>query len=133
MSGTTVEIGKNNKYPNVPLFYGNADDRKKWEQWWLYLESKFCQSAILYTCEQDKIDYIRDHCKDTAFEVIKVKVNPTSANAYVTSSEIIQDLKNMLGEFDRVAKLDALLYDPKFGMAVINSKKTFDEFFTRFT
>ena len=87
----------------------------------------------MYTCEQDKIDYIRDHCKDTAFEVIKAKANPTSANAYLTSSEMIQDLKNMFGEFDKDAKLDALLYDPMFDMAVANAKETFNEFFAGFT
>lgn len=39
----------------------------------------------------------------------------------------------MFGEFNRITKLDALLYNTKFGMTVINSKKTFDEFFARFT
>lgn len=131
--GTTIEDRKNKKYPDVLLFYSNVEDRKKWEGWQLHLKSKFRQSAILYTCEQDKIDYIRDHCKDTAFEVIKAKANPISANAYLTSSEMIQDLKNMFGEFDKVAKSDVLSYDSKFGMAVANFKETFDEFLARFT
>ena len=87
----------------------------------------------MYTCEQDKIDYIRDHCKDTAFEVIKTKANPISVNAYLSASEMIQDLENMFGEFDKVAKSDALLHDPKFGMAVSNPKETFDELLARFT
>ena len=117
----------------MPLFYGNVEDREKWEGWRLHLESKFRQSAILYTCEQDKIDYIRDHCKDTAFEFINAEANPTSANVYLTSSEMIQDLENMFGEFDKVAKSDALLHDPKFGIAVANPKETFDEFLARFT
>lgn len=99
-AGTTIEVGKNKKYPDVPLFYGNGDDREKWEGWRLHLESKFRQSAILYACEQDKIDYIRDHCKDTAYEVIKVKANP--ANAYFAASEMIQDLENMFGEFGKI-------------------------------
>lgn len=97
------------------------------------MESKFRQSALLYTCEQDKIDYIRDHCKEAAFEVIKTKANPTSPNAYLTVLEMIQDLENMFGEFDKVAKSDALLNDPKFGMAISNPKETFDEFLARFT
>ena len=117
----------------MPLFYGNAEDREKWERWRLHLELKFRQSAILYTCEYDKIDYIRDYCKDTAFEIIKAKVNPTSTNAYLTSSEMIQDLENMFGEFDKVAKLDALLHDSKFGIAIANLKETFDKFLARFT
>lgn len=78
------------------------------------MESKFRQSAVLYTCEQDKIDYIRDYCKETAFEVIKTKADPTSPNAHHTVSEMIQDLENIFGEFDKVAKSDAFLHDPKF-------------------
>ncbi|MCJ1347622.1 hypothetical protein MMC31_005850 [Peltigera leucophlebia] len=101
--GTTVQVGNNKKYPDVPHFYGNGDDREK------------------------------DHCKDTAFEVIKAKANPSSANAYLTPSEMIQDLENMFGEFDKFAKSDALLHDPKFGMAGTNPKEIFNEFLARFT
>ena len=115
------------------LFYSNAEDKKKWEGWRLHFELKFRQSAILYLYKQDKIDYIRDHCKDTAFELIKAKTNLKSANGYFTSSEIIQDLENMFGEFDKVAKLDALLYDLKFSMAVANSKETLNKFLAKFT
>ena len=31
MAGTTVQVGNNKKYPDVPLFYGNEDDKEKWE------------------------------------------------------------------------------------------------------
>ena len=131
-TGTNIEIEKNKKDPKVPFFYGHVEDRERWERWQLHLKSKFCQNIILYICEQDKIDYIRDHCKDIAFEVIKAKANPISANAYLTSSEIIQDLENMFGKFDKVAKLDALLHNPEFYMAVANPKEIFDTFFARF-
>lgn len=87
----------------------------------------------MYNCEKDKIDYIRDYCKDKAFEVIKTKENSTFINTYFTSSKMIQDLENIFGEFNKVAKLDAFLYDPKFGMVIANAKKTFDKFFTKFT
>ena len=86
---TTIKVRKNKKYPNIPLFYGNAEDREKWEEWRLYFELKFHQSAILYTYEQNKIDYIRNHCKNTAFEVIKAKANLTFANIYLTRSKMI--------------------------------------------
>ena len=46
---------------------------------------------------------------------------------------MIQDLENMFGEFDKVAKSDALSHDLKFRMAVANPKETFDEFLARFT
>ena len=87
----------------------------------------------MYICKQNKIDYIKDYCKDTAFEIIKAKANITSANTYLTSSKIIQDLDNIFDEFDKVVKSNAFLHDPKFGMAIANPKETFDEFFARFT
>ncbi len=46
---------------------------------------------------------------------------------------MIQDLENMFGEFDKVAKSDAFLHDHKFGMAVVNPNETFHEFFARIT
>ena len=79
------------------------------------------------------MDYIRNHCKDTAFEVIKAKANLTSANVYLIFSKMIQDLENRFGEFDKIAKLDTFLYNPKFGIVSANAKETFDKFFARFT
>lgn len=38
----------------------------------------------------------------------------------------------MFSEFDKIIKLDAFLYDLKFGMAIANFKKIFDLFFARF-
>lgn len=46
---------------------------------------------------------------------------------------MIQDLENIFDKFDKVAKSDAFLHDPKFGMTVVNLKKTFDKFLARFT
>lgn len=92
----------------------------------MYLKLKFCQSAILYISKQNKIDYIRKYYKNTTFEVIKAKANPMSTNIYLTISKIIQNLENIFSKFDKIAKSDLILYNPKFGMAILNSKKTFD-------
>lgn len=46
---------------------------------------------------------------------------------------MIQDLKNIFGKFDKVAKSDTLLYDPKFDIAITNLRKTVNTFFIRFT
>lgn len=124
--------GQNKKYPDVSMFHG-VEDRDEWESWKLHLESKFRHSATLFTCEQDKIDYIRDHCKATAFEVIKTRATLSSDNPYLTASEAIQDLDSMFGEFDKVGKADAKLHDPKFPMGKTNPKETFDEFLARYT
>lgn len=93
---------------------------------------KILPSAILYTCEQDKINYIRDYCKDTAFEIIKAKANSIFANSYLTFSQMIQDLENIFNKFNQVVKFDAFFQDFKFEIAVANLKKTFDKFFARF-
>ena len=77
---------------------------------------------MLYTCELNKIDYINNHCKNIVFEIIKSKVTFIFANAYFICSKIIQDLQNLFIKFDKVAKLNVLLYDPKFEIIVINSK-----------
>lgn len=76
---------------------------------------------------------MRDDCKNIAFEIIKTKPYPTSANAYHISSKIIQDLKNMFSRFNKITKLDAFLHDPEFSIAVVNPNKTFNKFFIRFT
>ena len=39
----------------------------------------------------------------------------------------------MFGVYDKMAKVDNDLYDPKFHMGAINSKEIFDEFLARFT
>lgn len=88
---------------------------------------------MLYTYKQEKIDYIRDHCKETAFEVIKTKANPTFPNAYHIISMMTQDLKNMFGNFDKLAKFDIFLRNPKFGMTISNLKKIFNKFIAYFT
>lgn len=46
---------------------------------------------------------------------------------------MIQDLENIFGKFYKVIISDALLYDPKFGIAITNPKEIFDIFFARFT
>lgn len=38
MSKTIFIFEKNKKYLNVPLFYGNIDDKKKKKIWQLHLE-----------------------------------------------------------------------------------------------
>lgn len=42
---------------------------------------------------------------------------------------MIQDLKNIFSKF---AKLNIFLYNFEFNMTIVNFKKTFDMFFTRF-
>ena len=45
---------------------------------------------------------------------------------------MIQHWKNIFGEFDKIAKSDAFIYDFKFSIVIANPKETFDIFFARF-
>ena len=87
-----VPQGSNKHYPDVPDFYG---DSTKWEAWQLHLDAKFRASAMLFPTEQSRIDYIRDRCKLTAFDVIKARCHPSRGNPYNTTHEILADLDNV--------------------------------------
>ena len=122
----SVSQGSNKYYPDVPDFYG---DPMEWESWQLHLDSKFRASAMLFPIEQSRIDYIRDHCKSTAFDVIKARCLDKT-NPYTTSQEILEDLNNMYGEFDSYEKADATLHSPDFEM---QKNETFDHFLAKYT
>ena len=124
--------GNNKKYPDVPYFYG---DKEQWDEWRFHLDSKFRQSAVLFPTEKDRMDYIRDHCKSIAFDVLKARADPLSEDPYTTAKEMIQELHSMFGDYDKLAKCSAMLHDPAFGMGVSkeNRKETFDHFYARFS
>ena len=64
--------------------------------------------------------------------MIKTRAKPKSDNPYLYADEVISDLDNHFGTYDRVAEANAKLQDPKFGMGVRDKNETFEEFYTRF-
>ena len=126
------EEGANKRYPDAPVFHG-THDKDTWEAWAMHVEEKFHQSASLFPSERDKIGYIRDHTKAAAFEVIKTRANMRSENPYQTAEEVIDDLENHFGTYDKIGQANAKIQDPKFAMGVKNKSETFEEFYTRFT
>lgn len=99
----------------------------------MHLFAKFRQSTTLFPTKYDKIDYVRDHCKKTAFDVIKTRSDPFHQNPYLTADEMVQELDAIFGTYDKVAKSDALLHDPNFGIGILKKKETFETFYTRFS
>ena len=83
---------------------------------------------MLFSIEQNRIDYIRDYCKSTAFNIIKIRCL-NIINFYVTAQKMLKDLNNMYVEFDLYKTADTTLYDPNFNM----KKKIFDEFLIKYT
>lgn len=125
---STPGFGNNKKYPDVPFFYG---EKEKWDEWKTHLNMKFRRSAVLFPNEKDKMDYIRDHCKDIAFNVLRARTDPTHRNAYCTAQEMIDELHSIFGEYDVVSISHAKLREPDLAMGA-KGKETFDEFYTRF-
>ena len=84
---------------------------------------------MLFSIEQSRIDYIRDHCKSTTFNIIKTrcldKINP-----YIIVKKILEDLDNIYDEFDAYGKADMKLYNPDFDM---QKNEIFNVFLTRYT
>ena len=91
---------------------------------------KFKVNTILFLIEQSRIDYIRDYCKSTAFNVIKARYLRDVPDLYTTTKEILEDLDNIYDEFDFYGKADVRLYSPDFDM---QKNEIFDEFLTRYT
>ena len=102
--------GYNKYYPDVPDFHG---DPEKWDSWRLHLQLKFRASAMLFPTEQARIDYICDHCKSVAFNIIKTGCLD---GTYSTAEEVLEDLRNVYGEFDAVGKAIARLHSTDFNM-----------------
>ena len=86
---------------------------------------------MLFLIEQSRIDYIRDHYKSVAFDIIKTRClnKDNTTKPYVTAQKMLEDLDNMYVEFDSYETTDATLHDPNFNM----KKETFDEFLAKYT
>lgn len=132
-TATTSGMKSNNKYTDVKDFYGNDEDRHTWDSWKMHLQSKFTMSWELFETEVSKILYIRDHCKETAWDIIKGRANLDLPGCYQRAEEMILDLEQNFGDFDKEGKADAELQNPKFAMGAKDPKETFDAFHARFT
>ena len=120
-------------YPHVAFFRGNNTDRDMYEGWKIHLEAKFRIDSHLFANEESKISYIKDHCKDSAFDVIQARIHPTSNNPYLTAEEMIGDLDLKFGEsddFDLRLTNELKLRDYNFRMG---PEESLEDFVARYT
>ena len=96
------------------------------------MKAKFRQSAVLFPSKLEKIDYVRDHCKGIAFNVIKIRADPASSDLYTHTQKIITDLYYIFKKFDKITSSDAKIHNPNFKIDTVNKNEIFDIFYTRF-
>lgn len=99
----------------------------------MHLKLKFMMSWELFETEVAKILYIRDHCKETVYDIIKARADLNNPDPYVISDEVITDLEQTFGDFDKEGKAEAELQNPKAAIRAKDSKETFNAFHSRFT
>ena len=85
---------------------------------------------MLFFIKQNYIDYIRDHCKLIAFNIIKTRyLNKNNTNFYVIVQKMFEDFNNIYAEFNSYKIADTTLYDLNFNI----KKKIFNEFLIKYT
>ena len=124
-----ITPGHNKNYPDAPVFDGN---RAKWEQWKMHILSKFKQSAYWFPTEDVRIDYIRDKCTLQAFTVIQPRISPLSDNPYENYEQVLADLEDNFGTYDKKAQAEADMQSAGFVMRSKDKYESFDTFHTRF-
>ena len=75
---------------------------------------------------------MRNYCKNTIFDIIKIRSNIIYYNFYFTINEIIKKLKNIFKIYDKFIKSNVDFYDSNFDISVKNKKKSFETFYVRF-
>ena len=75
---------------------------------------------------------MRDHYKNTTFDIIKTRSNIIYHNFYFTTNEIIKKLKSIFETYNKLIKLNIEFHDSNFDMSVKDKKEFFEIFYARF-
>lgn len=96
----------NPRYPDISDYHGKPSEDL--EQWTAAADTKFARSWANFPTEWSKIEYLRDHCKDTAYSVVKLRALRRSEKPYKTAEELINDLEMNFGMSNEDRKATAL-------------------------
>ena len=96
----------NPRYPDISDYRGKSSEDL--EQWTAAAETKFARSWANFPTEWSKIEYLRDHCKDTAYSVVKLRALRRSENPYETAEQLTKDLEMNFGMSNDDRKATAL-------------------------
>ena len=123
------EREKRFKYSKLSSF---DENRIEWKQWRVHLKTKIWICYKNFFTKQHKINYVRDHCKDIVYKIIKYKVFSINRNLYFIFQKFILNLKNAFEKVDEHSKAINELFNLIFFMKLSKKNEIFDEFLTRF-
>ena len=107
LTPTTADPNAHNpRYPDISDYHGKPSEDL--EQWTAAADTKFARSWANFPTEWSKIEYLRDHCKDTAYSVVKLRALRRSENPYHTAEQLINDLELNFGMSNEDRKAAAL-------------------------
>jgi len=86
----------------------------------------------MFSSEQDKVDYVRDRCKKSAFLVVQNRASHMSEDPYPTLEDMFEDLDQAFGNINEEEINEETLHSTNFQMGVAKKNETLDEFITRF-
>jgi hypothetical protein len=119
------------KYPDLPEFRGE-EDADEYEAWKLHAYSKIRKSSSMFPSERDKIDYVRDRCKKSAFVVVQNRASHISEDPYRALGDMFEDLDQAFGNINEEEINGETLHSPNFQMGVVKKNETLDDFIIRF-
>ena len=117
------------KYQNISYFYEN---HAEWRRWRSHLRTKIEFDSWQFFIEKNKVYYVRNHCKELAWDTIEHRTNYDSLNSYEFLEELLNDFENVCENFDRTDNCYNELFDDKFYMRFKNKNETFEQYFDRF-
>lgn len=102
-----ADLNANNpRYPDIKDYSGKPDEDL--EQWTASALTKFARSWGNFPTEWSKVEYLRDHCKETAYSVIKLHSLPRSEEPYESADQLFADLEANFGMSSEDKKASAL-------------------------
>ena len=117
------------KYQNISYFYEN---HAEWRRWRSHLRTKIEFDSWQFFIEKNKVYYVRNHCKELAWDTIEHRTNYDSLNSYEFLEKLLNDFENVCEDFDKTDSCYNELFDDKFYMRFKNKNETFEQYFDRF-
>ena len=117
------------KYQNIFYFYEN---HAEWRRWRFHLRTKIESDSWQFLIERSKVYYVRDHCKELAWNTIEHRANYDSLNSYEFLEELLNDFENVCEDFDKTDNCYNEFFDDKFYMRFKNKNETFEQYLDRF-